>query len=168
MAERGPAGVRCGKTPNQFVKASAGLAEAAGDPDLTLLSTLMVEPFVYHSRSLFERALCQRGHLQHLAARGAEGGDEGAVARLGVEIVEDRRAVDQHLAMVKDQGRNAGQGADPADRLGIAEDRPGVAGKGHAVVVECHGDAAGGRAVVLTDEDHLGALFGRCHWNASC
>ena len=110
MAERWPASIGCGKAARQFVKASAGLAKAAVKPCGASMLRGMEVPFVDHGRDLFERALGQRRHLEDKSARGPGAGDQRCVTRLLVEVVEDRSTVDQHLAVVQDEGRNASQG----------------------------------------------------------
>ena len=93
-------------------------------------------------------------HLENEPACGAGGGDQRRVGRLFVEMIKDSGAVDQHLALVEDEGWDAGQGADLTDRRRIAKDRAGVAGEWYAVVMQRDCDAAGDGAVILADEDH--------------
>ncbi len=139
--------------PN-FPGANAGLAEAAVKPYFASMFGGMKVPFVDHGPDLFEGALGQGRHLEHTSAGRTGAGDQRGVTRLLVEVIKDRRTVDQHLAVVQDEGRNASQGADLRDSLRISKDRARVTGEGHAVVVQRHCNAASDRAVILADEDH--------------
>ena len=56
-------------------------------------------------------------------------------------MIKDGGAVDQHLAIVEDESRDAGQRADLPDRRRIAKDRAGVAGEGYAVCAAYNSDA---------------------------
>lgn len=154
MGERRPASIRRHKAAGQFVEASACLAKAAVKPVGASMFGGMEVPFVDHSRGLFEGALSQCRHLEDEPARGAGGGDQRCIVRLFVEMIKDGGAVDQHLAIVEDEGRDTGQGADLPDCRRIAKDRAGVAGEGYAVVMQRDCDAAGDGAVILADEDN--------------
>ena len=154
MGEYCPAGIGCRKAAGQFVEASAGLAKAAVKPVGASLFRRMEVPLVDHRGDLFESALSQCRHLEDEPARGAGGGDQRCVVRLFVEMIKDGGAVDQHLAIVEDEGRDTRQGADLPDCRRIAKDRAGVAGEGYAVVMQRDCDAASDGAVILADEDN--------------
>ena len=122
MGECRPAGIRCGKAFGQFVETSACLAKAAIQLDGAAVFGRVKVPLVHHSRDLFEGALRQCRHLENAPALGAGAGDQRRVACLLIEMIQDGCAVDQHFAIVEDEGRDAGQRADPPDCCRIAKD----------------------------------------------
>ena len=92
----------------------------------------MKVPLVHHSRDLFEGALRQCRHLENAPALSAGAGDQRRVACLLIEMIQDGCAVDQHFDIVEDEGRDAGQRADPPDCCRIAKDGSRIAGEGDA------------------------------------
>ena len=75
-----------------------------------------------------------------------------------VEMIQDHRALDQRLAIVKHQRRHPPQRIIGRDLVGIAEGRPRLVLEGDAVEPHGDGDAADEGGVVLADEDHGGLL----------
>jgi hypothetical protein len=97
----------------------------------------------------------ERGDLQHGTAIGARRRRERAIAAIGlVEMVDDGGAVDQYLAVVEHQRRDAAEGI-----LGLHLGAITKAGKrlllvGHAVGPERDRDAACIGRTVYSDEQH--------------
>ena len=81
--------------------------------------------------------------------------EHGTVGRYkAVEIIEDDLALDQHLAIVENQGRNAGERIVAPDLVGIAEGGPRSMLEGQIVKLQRYADAANEGGVGMADEDH--------------
>ena len=76
------------------------------------------------------------------------------LARDPVEVVDDRGAINQHIAIVQDQGRDPDQGVHRLHLIRIAENRPGLVFERHLIQRQGDADTAGEGAVVLADQDH--------------
>ena len=112
-------------------------------------------PFVEQAHRLFAETGGQRRNLQGMAPRPAIGRDQRAVrSGLLVQMVENRAAFDQHLAVVEHQGRHPHQRVVAGDLGGIAENRPRAMLEGEAVYIQRDADAPHERRIILADQDH--------------
>jgi hypothetical protein len=71
-----------------------------------------------------------------------------------VKIIQDRRALDQRLAVIQHQRRHPAQRVERRDLVTFAEGRPRPVFEGKAVKPERDSDATDEGRVVLADEDH--------------
>jgi hypothetical protein len=110
---------------------------------------------VDHGAGLVDAAGGQGDDAQGGPPLAAGGRQEAALGRdPRVEVVEDGGAVDDHLAVVEDERRDAAERIDRPHRLGVGEAAEGVALEGQPEEVQGDGDATDVGAVVLSDEDH--------------
>jgi hypothetical protein len=74
-----------------------------------------------------------------------------------VEMVEHGDAVDQHLAIVENEGGDAAEGVELGDPLGVAEARPRAVLEVDAIEPQGDADAADVGRIELADEDQVQA-----------
>ena len=104
---------------------------------------------------LVDRAGRERDQPQHAAPLGALRGHERTLGPDGlIEPVEDRRRVDQHLAIVEHERGDAAERVDLPHGIEVAEHRAGVVLVGKAQHAQRHREAAHVGRIVLADEDH--------------
>jgi len=97
----------------------------------------------------------QRADFQAAVARQPARGDH-RVFRPDeiIEIVQNSRALDQHLAAAKHQRRHPPQRIVRRDLVAIAEGRPRPVLEGQLIKPQRNRDAADEGGVVLADQDH--------------
>src|SRR5215213_3901380 len=138
------------------------LRHAVVDPGLMHLFRRMVIALVGGVQALVAGAHHQRRHAQHGAPVGAGRRRQRAfVADDLVEVVDDGGAVDQGLAIVEDQGRDAAQRIGGAYLGSVAEARQVALLEGQAVGLECDGNPARVRRTIDSDQQHRHPLSSR-------
>ena len=98
--------------------------------------------------------------LQHPAAIGLlDGGQLPGRGREAVQVVDDRAAIEQRLAVVQDQGRDLAQRVHLQHGLEIGEHGHHPPLERQAGVVKRDGHPAHERGIVLADQDHAAAAL---------
>jgi hypothetical protein len=128
------------------------LGGAARHPGLRDL--VMQKLLVEQAHHLVAQPGGQGANAQHGAARRAGGRDQPGLARRLVQVIQDRRTLDQHLAIIQQQRRHAPQRVQRDEPIGIAEGGPGAMLVAQTEDVERDGNAPHERRIVLPDQDH--------------
>ena len=132
---------------------AADLGLAAAHPDLGWL--LPQHPFVQQADRLVGKPAGQRADLQATPPLRPVARDHRFVGSDQlVEIVEDRRALEQRLAVVAHQCRHPPQRIEQRDLVGIGEGRPRAMLERQVIEPQRNRDAADKGRVVLADQDH--------------
>jgi hypothetical protein len=71
-----------------------------------------------------------------------------------IEIIQDRRALDQRLAAIQHQRRHPPQRIERCDPVGLAKGRPRPVLERQAIQPQRNGNAADEGGVVLADQEH--------------
>jgi hypothetical protein len=121
---------------------------------------LVQDAFVEEAHRLFGEAGGERRDLERAAAlRPARRDERLGRSSLLVEMVEDRGAFDQDLAVVEHHGGHTPQGIELGELLGVAECGPGAMLERRSIEPQRDADAPHEGRIILADEDHAVPLL---------